>query len=178
MQRGTVENLKISPQPSPRDEAYVNKKQLTALLRGILIFKPWTCLKSGRTWDEMWVKGSSVAYSPDAVSSQIETPAPECPVGWVVQLKSPSKSKHPWGGVCVAYTSTIALVRITQYCRMRQRRCLPREFLYVLHRGFHRRFWAYPCCQCDSDLDNWLKKRMGRWLNRGFLFIYAMWCSN
>lgn len=131
MKRGTVENLKISPQTSPRDEAYVNKKQLTALLRGVLIFKPWTCLKSGRTWAEMWVKGSSVAYNPDAVSSQIKTPGPECPVGVGCSAKVTIKSADPWGGVCVAYTSTIAWARITRFCRMRHRRCLPREFLHV-----------------------------------------------
>lgn len=49
----------------------------------------------------MWVKGSSITYSPDAVSSQIKTLTLEYPVEKVVKLNSPSKPNiSPKRGLC------------------------------------------------------------------------------
>lgn len=140
-------NLKLSPQSSPRDEAYVNKKQLTALLRGILISRPRTCSKLGRTWDEMWVKRSSVTYSLDAASSQINTgPRVSCWVGCSVKvtiktkqppLSPPSHPHPPSPEEEFVSLAQAQYVRITQFYRMR----IPQMVL-----GFS------PCYQRVNDL--------------------------
>ena len=88
-------------------KAYVNKKRLIARLRGILISKPWICLKFGE--DVRWSQSQTfrrLVRGPDAVSSGISTgPWSECPVGWVGPLKPPSKIKNKTqrrkgGGLC------------------------------------------------------------------------------